>query len=318
MRKIIVILFLLSTNSLVSQVYNYLPISLSDIETNPSFVASNQNRFLFLSAAHINNFQKDESFSFNTVRVSKYFEDYFSGIGLIMSNVNIQDSIKYKYVGVSAAYRNILFEKVYAKVGINYKLMDIDAPEGNFTKYSFDFKDSLMTKSTKQNLNLSFTLSSPNEFYYVTYGMLNLSPSWVVNEDELSEFPTYNYLKIGNFLNFFGAEDHRELSLLFIKERVKSANSPISYYLTFINRTAITRKAIIKYGGDIGYVKNSYFNFRPSIKYYREFTNYRKIGLNRRKYNGILVKFSTDISSRSNSVNEIYKPAYQFSLMYNI
>lgn len=317
MRKITIILLLVAANSLHSQVYNYLPISISNIETNPSFVASNQNKF-FVSAAHINNFQKNESFSFNTVRISKYFEDYFSGVGLVISNVNIFDSIKYNYVGISAAYRNIFFERIHAKIGVNYKLMDINAPNGSFLKYNFDFEDSIITKSTRQNLNLSFTLSSPNEFYYVTYGILNLAPDWLGNDENLSEFPKFKYLKIGNFLSFNEPLSGREISILLIKESVKSVHSPISYYLTFANRLSLTRRYYIKYGIDIGFVKNSYFNFRPSIMGYNEVRHGMKNPRSRTKYGKLAYKFLMDIGSKSNSINEIYKPTYQFSIMYNI
>lgn len=317
MRKITILLLLIISNNLQAQVYNYLPISLSNIETNPTFVASMQNK-IFVSAAHINNFQENENFSFNTVRISKYFEDYFCGVGLILSNVNTFDSIKYNYIGISAAYRNILFDKVHAKIGVNYKLLDINAPKGNFSKYSYDFEDSIMTKSTRQNLNLSFTLSSPNEFYYVTYGMLNLSPSFLGNDKNLSEFPSYNYLRFGNFWNFRDPGAVGDISILFVKESVKSYNSPISYYLTIWDRKTLTRRGLIlKYGADIGYVKNSYFNFRPSISLYRDAGHWNK-NVSRRKRGGIAFKFLMDIGSKSNSVNEIYKSAYQFSIMYNI
>ena len=124
MRVIIILIFLFANNVMYSQVYNYLPISKTNIETNPSFVASENNKFI-ITGTYINNFQQNESFSLKTIRISKYFNNYFSGIGLILSNTSTKDTIKYKHVGLSVGYRNILFDKICVKFGINYKLIDL-------------------------------------------------------------------------------------------------------------------------------------------------------------------------------------------------
>ena len=309
MKKIIIITLFFVVKSAYSQVYNYLPLSISNIETNPSFVASNKITFL-TSYTHINNFSENDNFSMNNVRISKYFEKYFSGIGLTISNTNTYDTLKYNHIGLSLAYRNIFFDKVYVKLGVNYKIIDITAPKGYFSKYNFETINYVTKKTTTQNLNTSVTFSTSKELLYTTIGFLNITPSWI---NETNYFSSYTYIKIGNFWNLFNGFTDRELSLLVIKEKNKLISNNLSYYLTAFNIWLINRNLGIKYGGDIGLVNNSYINIRPSIVYPKA------IKLNKIRQGGyIIFKVSADFAFMINSEKQIYKPAYLFSILYHI
>jgi len=311
MKKTIIITLLFVVKFTYSQVYNYLPLSISNIETNPSFVASNKATFL-TSYSHINNFSRDDKFSMNNVKISKYFENYFSGIGLTISNTNTYDTLKYNHIGLSLAYRNIFFDKVYVKLGINYKIIDVSAPKGFFSKYNFEAFNYVTKNTTTQNLNTSITFSTSKELFYTTIGFLNITPSWV---NETNYFSTYSYIKIGNFWNLFDGFTNKELSLLVINENNKLVSNNLSYYLTILNVWQINRNLSIKYGGDIGFVNNNYLNIRPYVIYPKPVGFYRK-RIKRTEY--LIFKISADFALMTNSEKQIYKPAYLISILYRI
>jgi len=309
MKKIIIITLLFVVKLTYSQVYNYLPLSNSNIETNPSFVASSKTTFL-TSYTYIDNFSKNDKFSMNNVKISKYFEKYFSGIGLTISNTNTYDTLKYNHIGLSLAYRNIFFDKVYVKLGINYKIIDITAPKGYFSKYNFETINYVTNNTTTQNLNTSITFSTSKELFYTTIGFLNITPSWI---NETNYFSTYSYIKVGNFWNLFEGFTDNELSLLVMYEKNKLISNNLSYYLTVLNVWRINRNLSIKYGGDIGFVNNNYINIRPYIIYPKF------IKLNRIRRGGyITFKVSADFALMTNSAKQIYKPAYLFSILLHI
>lgn len=312
MRVIIILLFLFINKVIYSQVYNYLPISQTNIETNPSFVASENNKFI-ITGAYINNFQQNEAFSLKTIRISKYFNNYFSGIGLILSNTSTKDTIKYKHIGLSVGYRNILFDKIYVKLGINYKLINLISPKGYFTKYDFVFEDSIQKKNILQNMNFALSFSSSKELFYASFGFLNITPNWAKNQPNI--FPQYSYLKIGNFWNFFDGYTDKELSLLFVNENYSFEKHKLGSYITYYNIINLSRNFNLKYGGDFGYVNNNYFNLKPSILFSKNiaFIPYRK-----GKNEHLIFKISADFAFNTTLTTQIYKPAYLFNLMYKL
>lgn len=286
-----------------------MPMSISNIETNPSYVASENSMFL-TSVSHLNNFQETGRFSMNNLKISKYFENYFSGIGLNFSNTNISDSIKYNHIGLSFAYRNILFNKVYVKFGIHYKLIGISAPQGNFTKYNFIAESNIVEKTNTQNLNLSLTFSSPLEEYYATVGFLNITPIWA---KETNYFPQYNYIRIGNFWKLIRSSSDNEISFLIYSQRYNFDIPTTSYYMTIYKQFIISRLSRFKIGGDIGYNSFHKFILKPSFIFFkvRRF-NYNSI--RNQQSNIIMFKLSADFELKMKS----YKPVYIFSILYNI
>ena len=287
-----------------SQVYDYLPMSYNNIETNPSCVASKRNKFN-TNLTHINNFRQENNFSFNNFNINKYLENIYSGIGLSVSNTNLYDSLRYNHIGLSYAYRNIIFDKVYVKLGINYKFIETKAPKGYFTKYNYQFSDSIITKTTTQNCNIALSFTSSREYFYLTLGMLNINPLWIDEENIMSEFPEYQYVKIGNFWNFIDAGTSNELSVLVIREKYNGLKQSFTFYATFYRKLlTFNRKTYLSFGGDIGYKDNSNIIIKPSILIVDRIGGF------------LILKISTDIAAAIDTKDNMYKPAYLFSLMY--
>lgn len=312
--SVCVVLFLILAlkNDCNGQVYNYLPVSYSNIETNPTFVSSKANQLL-ISASHINNFQKKEQFSYSSFRVSNYFEKYFTGVGITINRTTQNDSLSYNHVGLIASYRNVLFNSVQVKVGINYKFLNVNSTNGQFTRYDFEPQDSVITVRQTQNINLAFTLSLRDQVY-VTYGVMNLTPTWVSSSESKTIFPEYQYLKFGDLFTLLGIGRNRELSFLILGERLLRTGSNNSYLITVHNRYLLSRKSLFRYGGDFGYNDLGYFQIRPTISYYYRLRNSK----NRWKRRFLIVKTFADLALPSTNSFKPYKPSYSLSLKFNL
>src|SRR5258708_7063752 len=125
-----VLLALLFFGKIYGQIYNYDPIRHSNFETNPSYVASEKSRNCLNIVQQNALFSKDK-FSNSTIRFSAYSRKYFSGFGLVLSNTHVNDSVHYNYEGLAAAYRTIFFNKVFIKLGVLYKIIDMKTSPGN-------------------------------------------------------------------------------------------------------------------------------------------------------------------------------------------
>lgn len=296
MKNLLLLFVMFSTCTLSAQVYEYLPVSLTNIETNPSFVASEKGKDLF-SVSHVNNFQKGESFSMSNVKLAKYFNNRFSGIGLTMTTTNTYDSIQYNYAGLSLGYRTILFNKIYTKIGVNYKFIDVTAPAGYFTKSRFHYDGQNGINSVYQNMNFSVNFSSGKERYYTVFGYLNFNPSWVNNNR--SPFPEYRYMKVGNFWNLFG-ENNNEISFLIINSKVNNTHT-FGYYLTFQKVYPLTRRVSVKLGGEFGVDTNKLWSLRPTLS------------LSKRK---MLIQFSPQFTLENtdnpNPINNLYRLSFNY------
>ena len=283
-----------------SQVYNYEPFLISNIETNPSFVASDRSNLL-IKTSQINNFQQNNSFNQTNIRVSKYFEGIFSGVGLTLNNTTLNDSINYKYAGLSLGYRNILFNRVYTKIGLNFKYLQNTSPLGNFTKFNFDLIDSTTQKRDIKNLNSSITFSDNDEHFYLTLGILNHHPeNW--NNNIENPFPFYRYIQLGNLFSFFDRTNMRELSFTYINSTQFN-----SLFVNVYNYFQVTRRRAIIYGINFGHNKN-HLTFRPNISIF-----------NSLKGNGgnlLKVQLMADFSHGINSNDKPYKPAYILKLSF--
>ncbi len=115
MKKILLLLFILNANNLFAQVYNYDPIRHSGFETNPSYLASDKTEFSAM-IKHTGSYQTGKFYS-DEINISKYNQNRFVGLGLVVNNSRINDSARYQYAGIGSAYRIILFNKIYTRIG---------------------------------------------------------------------------------------------------------------------------------------------------------------------------------------------------------
>lgn len=163
--------------SVNGQIYNYDPIRYSNFETNPSYLASDKYRYTAgivqqgIPFAASNFYQE-------SAKLSMYSQKYFVGLGLVSSYTHVNDSINYSYVGIGGAYRNILFNTIYTKLGFMYKIINLIAPPGNFTYYSFNFSgEGNSRQQIFENINASVSFSSATDKYYISLGVLNYRSS---------------------------------------------------------------------------------------------------------------------------------------------
>ena len=269
--QLIIIIFLvlyIFINPIYGQVYNYIPINHNDIETNPSILAS-ESMNSRIQILHQNTFSSINSFSFNSLRLSKYFESSFFGIGLSINNTNMDSNICYNHIGLGAGYRNVLFNKVYIKFGVTYKLIKTNSTLGNFEYYSFSSSSLNNKKKFKDNLNLALSFSSPNDRYYVSFGLLNFDLLWNETKNNI-QFPTYYVINVGNLMSIFDKRNSEISYTAFSKLSEKSNKTTYSHYMNFKFHIQLTRKAGLNYGSRIGFAENDYFHFIPFITYYRK------------------------------------------------
>lgn len=264
----IVIILILFEKPTVGQVYNYIPLNYRDFETNPSILASGNNDKT-LQFIHQNAFATGNPIFLNSLRFTKYFESAFLGMGFSLNNTNSNDNINYYHFGLGIGYRNVLFNKLFIKLGATYKLVYSNSPSGEFDYYSFRITDSIYQKNFKDNLNLALSLSTTLDRYYISFGVQNIDLPWNLSKSDI-QFPTYYVLNIGNLMSLF--DDLRsEISYTaFFKSSKITDTISFSQYINLKFHVKLNRHSGLNYGAKIGYAEYSYFHLIPVIKYYRE------------------------------------------------
>lgn len=251
------------------QVYNYHPISNTDIETNPSNLASKivDNRFQLI---HHNGFIDSQPFMFNSLRLSRYLEGAFTGIGLTFNNTKLDNNLYYNHIGIGFGYRNVLFDKIEIRIGGMYKLSQINAPYGNFDYLIFTPKSQIIEKWTKSNYNVSLSLSYEGNKYYLSTGYSNLLFPFE-KTDSISFFPKYFFINAGNFLSLFNCRDGQELSYTVVSKNLSGKyNESFSHFLNFKSKNQRFKRRLSGiWGLRLGYVDNSFLQFTPSIILHR-------------------------------------------------
>ncbi len=302
--SVIVFLLMLGLISpIYSQVYNYSPINYKDIETNPAVTAS-ESKNSQIDARHLNTFSASNKLSSSSIKVSKYFESAFSGLGLILNNTNTGDSIRYDYIGLAAGYRNVLFNKVYFKMGLTYKLIQTNAPSGNFDYYSFAPTGSNKQKKVNSSVNLALSLSTPSDRYFASLASLNTNVLWdKINSG--AQFPSYYVFHLGNLMSLFDESSRNsEISYTaFSKYSLMNKKTVYSQYIDLKFVFNITRSSSLKYGSRAGYTENQFIHFIPFLTYFT-----RKSALTA-SYSFYLNK---------NNFQSKYPSAIQLSIIYNL
>lgn len=285
------------------QVYNYSPINYRDIETNPAIIAS-ESKNNQIDFSHQNTFSTSNKFSSSSLKFSKYFKSVFSGLGLILNNTNMGDSIHYNYIGMSAGYRNVLFNKVYIKMGVTYKLISTNAPSGNFDYYSFTQSGINKQKNINTSINMALSISTLSDRYYVSIGSLNTN--FIRDQTNNSiQFPNYYVFHLGNLLSLFDDSNRNsEISYTaFSKYSLTNTKIVYSHYIDLKFVLSITRSSSIKYGSRVGYAENQYVHLIPFCTYFTR---------------SAALTISYDFYSDKNSFHSKYPSTIQLGLIYNL
>ena len=264
----IICLLLINGTSSYCQVYNYVPFNYFDIETNPSVLAS-ENMNNRLQVYHQNAFLASQKFSYSNLKFSKYFESSFIGLGLSLNNTIMNDDINYNHIGIGAGYRNILFNKVYLKLGLTYKLVSTLAPAGSFDYFSFYPADWHTKRNFNDNVNLSLSFSSSFDRYYLSISALNIDLPWTKTNTDI-QFPSYYVINIGNLMSLWDKRNEEISYAGFSKYSEISCKRTYNHYINFKFNYVLSRRSSFNYGTRIGYAENDYFHLIPFLTYYQD------------------------------------------------
>jgi hypothetical protein len=255
--------------SLQAQVYNYEILSQSNIETNPSYLAS--GRFSFCSAAvHQGSPVSQNKLYYDNVRLGIYSKPFFSGAGISLNRTALNDSNYYMSAGIGAAYRIVMFNKMFTRIGVMYKFMHSVSEKGSFDNYRF-ISDSAggIKRNNFSNLNLSISFSSASSRFYLVLGLLNYSPSRV---DNYRNFPAYYYAMIGDLGRMLGSRRWNIFFSTLIKQSPQSNNYLQSWYLNLQNQSMLlTRRSTIVLGGRAGWADQAFIHASPFISYHYKY-----------------------------------------------
>lgn len=303
--KLLAFILLLS-NEVKAQIYNYDPIRHNNFETNPSYLASDKYKLTASYIHHGSLYQKNK-FYYDAAKASVYFQKCFTGVGITINNTYVNNAAKFTYVGLGAAYRTVLFNKIYTKIGFMYKLTTISSPPGYFDFYSFKKNGDGERKQTLiKNANVSVSFSSGREKYYLSVGILNVNLEKKTN-DTVGYFPLYYFLNIGDFAKMLDLENWEMSYTVFTKKYSKQKAINFNHYLTVLySGFHISRSSSIRCGVRVGNVDNYLIQIDPVISFYHR-THKRKF---------IVYQLLYDFAIPLKSKKESFKPALQFNLTY--
>lgn len=264
-RNILLFIFLFSVISSHCQMYNYNVFNHYDFETNPSYIArGNYNANFDLSYSQQSDFKAD--YITSKLLISKYFKDIFSGTGIILSTNKINNNVHYNYFGLSAAYRNIIFDKAHLRIGATYKYNNTTSTDGIFEGYNFISTNNKLLTQNIQSLNFSFSVSSPNDALYSSFGISNFQ---INNFMDSSLFPVHYFANFGNLLNLINkSQKSSSLNITIFTNSYKNAvYENLSYYLTFYSSIKLSRKSSFKFGIGSGVNSNKFYEIMPFVSY---------------------------------------------------
>ena len=261
----------LCINNSFSQVYNYTPIEIYNIETNPAILASKEKNNVF-NCSQQNSFSSSNQFSTSNLSASKYLSKSFIGLGISANNTSLGKNKNYSHLGLGIGYRNVLFNKMNIKFGMTYKIIQSNSPKGHFDYFSFSPSDSINMSSNStfsDNLNTSILLSDGYSKYYVSFAVLNLNTPWS-NSVHNNFFPNYYAVNLGNFLNLFNVRFGNEVSYsgIFKSSPITNKTSVGHYLKISLHTKVLSRKSSIISGSSFGYIVNESYHFIPFITYY--------------------------------------------------
>ncbi len=258
----IILLAILFSSTIHAQVYNYDPIRQNNSETNPANLALEKNK-RSSGYIHQGSFFFNRRFHYDAFRLSWYNSKYNCGIGLVVNNTQVGDSIAYKYIGLGAAYRTILLNKVNARFGFMCKMHSVQSPDGVFTYYSF-LKEGEGNSQERiiVNSNFSMSLSTGGERLYASLGVLN-SQLLTPGNYRSQLFPEYYFINIGDFARLLHLTNWQLSYTGFVKKQ--GLQNSLSHYFTLLNELNFTRTLKIRYGMRAGISDNQYIHCNPVL-----------------------------------------------------
>jgi hypothetical protein len=286
-------------NPVHGQIYNYEPINHFNFETNPAILASDRFEQLVKVRHYGAPLLSSNQFSETSIKASKYLNRFFTGAGISLTHTQQNDSIRYNQLAAGLAYRNVIFDKVYIKAGLLYKVLDVKAPNGFFTNYDFSALDGQLENSVHQNVNWSVSIASPSDFFHVSFGRLNAALPW--GDDASTYFPIYDFINVGDFLK--GVFPDRKMELMYTAFRKKYSGlnyTPWSHYIMFSKQHRLTRKISMKTGFRAGIADEAYYHFNPFIAFFNSQQIYVKIGV--------------DLAYKKANWHQQYNPVSQISI----
>lgn len=260
-----IVVYSVVLNCTSAQVYNYDPIRHTNFETNPAYLSSDKNKFVF-SWLHSGFSLSNNRFYSETIRYSVYNASNYTGAGLVAGFYNYGKNQTYTYAGAGLGYRTIFFNRVYVRVGLLYKFLYLNSNKGAFEYYSLkEIEGSEKTKQSLQSLNGSVSFSSARDRYYMSLGSLNHSISQTTPSNL---FPNYYFVNLGDFGRILNSQ-YLEISYTgFISKRELSKAEQVSHYITFLySGFHLTRMSSLKWGGRFGIENKNLLRFNPSLAF---------------------------------------------------
>ena len=261
---LIIISVLTLPEMILSQEYPYEINQYQEFERNPTFTLNDltTNTFDYTHKGFLPGMNKYNS---DKISYKHYFEGLFSGAGIFFSRNQTGDSASYTYAGISAAYRNIVFDKAYIKFGLTYKFIYNHSSAGIYDDLSFYSKNTFTTKNYFTNFNASFAVSSPSDFYFISAGVCNVNP-FENNSSENSPFLVQYNFSAGNFFSLIGSQKSNYLSVTYIQNATTDRKFySRGYFATLYTTVVLTRRSSLKVGLSGGYVENTNYNITPFI-----------------------------------------------------
>jgi len=258
---ILVCFLLVRINGVVySQEYPYEINQYQDIEKNPTFTLNEvtNNTFEYFHNGFLPGTNK---FNSDKISYKHYFESIFSGAGIFFSRCQANDSVNYMYAGISVAYRNILFDKVYVKLGLAYKYIYNKSTNGIYDDHYFYTKDSSIAKNSYSNFNASIAFTSPSDYYFISAVICNVN----FNSEKSPFLVQYN-INAGNLFSLLNAQRNNYCSITYLQNStVDGKFYSRGYFSTLYTTLIINRRTSIRIGVSGGYLQNKYYNISPLL-----------------------------------------------------
>jgi hypothetical protein len=253
-----------------SQFYPYSDDIYHNIERNPTFVLTPDHKTAAFFS-HNGSLPGNNNFYSDQVRLQHYYESFFSGLGVFFTHTGFNDSTRYNCIGISAAYRNVIFDKAYIKIGLTYKFLQNRSVSGIYNDYTISPIDSITKRNDISNFNTSFTVSSPSDFYFFSVGVCNINPLTIYNQNK-NPFLLQYHTSIGNIFSLFNMQLHNYLSFTYLENHYQNSKfHSRGYFLTLWSMLLrVTRKTSIIGGFSGGYYEKKYYQVSPFLQYVRK------------------------------------------------
>lgn len=296
------IFIFLTSKMLSGQVYNYFPLHYNDFETNPASLV-NDMRHDRLQLYHNQSYATSDPFLHSSLRWSKFLESSFTGIGLGLNHTQ-QNRKSYSHLTVAGAYRNILFNSLYIKFGAAYKLNALYSSQGGYYDNFFFQSDSSSTAQlTSHNVNISLSLSSTYDRYYISFSRLNNPLPFLKDKNEV--FPVNYVMNAGNLMSLFDRNNQSELSWTLLARPLSDNNKSLSLtnYLNVRLGIFRARSYILQMGSRLGYDNAGFLHLAPGLIYHSDL---------------ISVSLTQNVYPTIKGFSARYTPNSSINLIYNL